>query len=276
MVSNWLNDHLEIGDSVNIKGPFGKFSCAKNCPKKILFIAAGSGIVPIMSMLRWLADTEAPIDVVLLLSFRTVYDIIYSDELNLIAAHHKNINLCITLTQEPDDLTQWRGLTGRINKNLLAGVVPDMPERTVYLCGPDAFMTECKKNLENLKLPAEQLICESFTVNSPVVTTHEAIIEQPGMARQFGLQASRKKTGCYQVRFSKSNKTLSADGAMTLLELAENSGIKIGHECRAGECGECMVKCLKGSVEMTEQAEIDDVDRKKAGFIPVVLIPLPM
>lgn len=50
---------------------------------------------------------------------------------------------------------------------------------------------------------------------------------------------------------------------MTLLELAEQSGIKIGHECRAGECGECMIKCLKGKVEMTEQAEIDDVDRKK-------------
>lgn len=260
VVSNWLNDHLNIGDTVNVKGPFGKFSCAKNSPKKVLFVAAGSGIVPIMSMLRWLSETEALIDVVLLLSFRTVYDIIYSDELNLIAARHKNVKLFITLTQEPDEFSQWRGLTGRINKNLLSGLVPDLSERTVYLCGPDAFMTECK---QNLKLPTEQLICESFTVNSPVVKTHAPLIDQPAKVQPPSNQASRRKTGNYKIKFAKSHKTIAADGAMTLLELAEQSGININHECRAGECGECMIKCLKGKVEMTEQAEIDDVDRKK-------------
>jgi glycine betaine catabolism B len=260
VVSNWLNDHLKIGDPINVKGPFGKFSCAKNIPKKVLFIAAGSGIVPIMSMLRWLTETEAPIDIVLLLSFRTLYDIIYSDELNLIAARHKNIKLFITLTQEPLAFSQWQGLAGRINENLLAGLVPDLPERVVYLCGPDAFMAECK---QNLKLPAEQLICESFTVNSPAVITHEPIIDQPAIAQSPSIQASRRKTGNYKIKFAKSHKTIAADGAMTLLEIAEKSGININHECRAGECGECMIKCLKGKVEMTEQAEIDDVDRKK-------------
>lgn len=78
VISNWLNDHLKVGDTLNVKGPYGKFSCAKrSAPQKILFLAAGSGIVPIMSMLRWLADTEAQVDVTLLLSFQTLYDIIY-------------------------------------------------------------------------------------------------------------------------------------------------------------------------------------------------------
>ncbi|WP_411725391.1 FAD-binding oxidoreductase [Methyloglobulus sp.] len=253
IVSNWLNDHLKIGDTLNLKGPFGKFSCVNHAPKKILFLAAGSGIVPIMSMLRWLADTEAHVDVMLLLSFQTLYDIIYSDELNLIAAHHKNIKLFITLTKEPLALNQWTGLTGRVNEQMIAGQVPDLPDRTVYLCGPDAFMTECKKNLLKLTMPAGKLFCESFTVNSPVAKPDDS-----GLARP-----SRSKTGNYEVSFAKSAKTIAADGGMTLLELAEKSSIIIGHECRSGQCGECMVKCLKGKVEMTDQAEIDDLDKKK-------------
>jgi glycine betaine catabolism B len=253
VVSNWLNDKLTIGDTLNVKGPFGKFSCAKNTPKKILFLAAGSGIVPIMSMLRWLTDTKACVDVMLLLSFQTLHDIIYSEELNLIAANHKNIRLFITLTKELYAPSQLPRLTGRVNQNMLAGLVPDLTERTVYLCGPDVFMNACKQNLLKLKLPGEQLICENFTVGVSVV-------EQRDSANG---QTWRAKIGSYQVQFANSSKTVNADGAMTLLELAEMSGINIGHECRAGSCGECMVKCLKGKVDMTDQAEINDIDRKK-------------
>jgi glycine betaine catabolism B len=255
VVSNWLNDNLKIGDTLNVKGPFGKFSCAKDTPKKILFLAAGSGMVPIMSMLRWLADTQAHVDVLLLLSFRTLYDIIFSDELKSIDARNNNINLFITLTKEPLTLGEWPGLTARVNEKMIAGLVPDLPERTVYLCGPDLFMAECKKDLLALKLPAEQLFCESFTVNSPPAQakTQASIIGRP----------SKSTTGSYRIRFAKSGKTIVADGGITLLELAEKSGISIGHECRAGNCGECMVKCLKGNIEMTEQAEIDDLNRKK-------------
>jgi glycine betaine catabolism B len=258
VVSNWLNDNLKVGDTLNVKGPYGKFSCAKDTPKKILFLAAGSGIVPIMSMLRWLADTESSADVLLILSFRTLYDIIYRDELNLIAAHHKNIKPIITLTKEPLRYSLWDGLTGRISESMIAGLVPDLFERAVYLCGPDAFMAECKQSLQNLNLPAEQLFYESFTVNSPVITSQNPNVNCSAIA-----QPLRKPTGSYQISFTKSGKTIAADGALTLLELAEKSGIHIDHDCRAGNCSECMVKCLEGRVDMTAQAEIDDQDRSK-------------
>jgi len=253
IVSNWLNDHLKIGDTVNLKGPFGKFSCVNQTCEKILFLAAGSGIVPIMSMLRWLADTDASIDVRLLLSFRTPEDIIYRDELKLIAARHKNINMAITLTTDAIARYQWRGLTGRINKKMINKLVPDLQERTVYVCGPDAFMAACKKKLLKLKLPSEKLFCESFTVNSPINKPKDSGLGLP----------SRIETGSYQVNFAKSDKTIAADGQMTLLDIAIKNGIIIAHECRNGNCGECMIKCLKGRVEMTDQAEIDDLDRKK-------------
>jgi glycine betaine catabolism B len=257
VVSNWLNDCLKIGDILDVKGPFGKFSCANNTPKKILFLAAGSGVVPIMSMLRWLTDTEAHVDVMLLLSFQTLYDIIYGEELHLISARHKNIKLFITLTKEPSALNQWAGLQGRVNEKMINALVPDLLERAVYLCGPDAFMAECKKHLLNSAVPAEQVFCESFTVNSL-----NALEKTKAQSSAIG-RPSKHTSGNYRIRFAKSGKTIATDGGITLLELAEKSGIMISHECRAGNCGECMVKCLKGRVEMTEQAEIDDLDRKK-------------
>ncbi|WP_256590558.1 FAD-binding oxidoreductase, partial [Pseudomonas sp. FW305-47B] len=70
-VSNWLCDHVAVGQSLTLKGPAGRFTCFDSPASKMLFIAAGSGISPIMSMIRWIADTMADVDVALLASFRS-------------------------------------------------------------------------------------------------------------------------------------------------------------------------------------------------------------
>ncbi len=252
LVSNWINDHLKVGDKLHIKGPFGNFSCAKAVPLKILFVAAGSGIVPIMSMLRWLTDIEANVDVIVLLSFRTVQNIIYNDELKLIAARHDNIRVLITLTKPSKYQPYGFGLIGRIDESMITACVPDLAERMVYLCGPDAFMMSCKNYFSNLKLVADKLACESFNVVSPIATgTHST----NGNVSRI--------TGNYQVKFAKSGKIVNADGGKTILELAEQANIHIDYECRSGQCGECMVKCLQGNVEMISDVEIDQFNRKK-------------
>jgi glycine betaine catabolism B len=256
VVSNWLIDNLNVGDTLKLKGPFGKFSLAKSMPAKILFLAAGSGIVPIMSMLRWIIDTDACVDVILMVSFRSLSDIIYHDELNLIAARHKNIKLYITLTKLSFDPSQWLGLMGRFNEKIICDCVQDMSDRTVYLCGPDSFMTENKQLLQRLGLPERQLYCESFYVKS-FDRSKQTNTQYDNIARPF-----RNRTGNFRVSFAKSGKTIIADGSITLLEIAETSGIAIDHECRAGNCGECMIKCMRGSIEMTNQAEMDPLDRK--------------
>ena len=266
LVSNWLNDHLMVGDKVDAKGPFGKFTCANRTNNKILFLAAGSGIVPIMSMLRWLTDLEAKVDIALLLSFTTLSSIIFRDELNLLALRHNNVKLSVTLTKEPIALSGWTGLLGRVDEKMIAQHVPDLTDRDVYLCGPNFFMSDCKVNLLKLKLPITQLLTEHFTVNSlrPLEQMQACASDQP----------ARKINGHYRIRFAKSDKTVATDGNTSLLELAEKHGIRISHECRSGNCGECMVKCLSGNIEMTEQAEIDNLDRKKGWVYSCCAYPL--
>ncbi|MGZ8163488.1 MAG: FAD-binding oxidoreductase [Methylobacter sp.] len=256
VVSNWLCDNAKIGDVLDAKGPFGKFSCVRHAPEKILFLAAGSGIVPVMSMLCWLADTEAGVDVQGLLSFRTYEDIIYREELKLLVARHKNIKLTVTLTTDALINSGWSGYTGRVNEKMIREIVADLPQRHVYVCGPDLFMEACKKIVLNLKLPENRLFTESFTVNS-------AVTSPAGYTVYHSLNNS---PGRYQVRFARSGITTASDGQVTLLELAEQTGISLDHECRNGSCGECMIKCLKGAITMTDKAEIDDRDRR-AGWV---------
>jgi glycine betaine catabolism B len=263
VVSNWLNSHLKIGDKLSLKGPYGKFTFASNAPANLLFLAAGSGIVPIMSMLRWLTHVEAKTEIVALLSFRTFSDIIYRRELDLIATRHPNVKLFITLTQEFQLSDYWQGSTGRIDKNIIAALVPNVREQTVYLCGPDAFMAGCKQHLSDLSLPHDKIHCEHFTIDNTAVSN-----------QQDDSQKLCRKAGNYRVKFVKSGISVRTDGMVSLLELAEKSGIKISHDCRSGECGECMVKYLKGDVDMTQHAEISELDRKKGWVFACCAYPV--
>ncbi|MGR8999349.1 MAG: FAD-binding oxidoreductase [Gammaproteobacteria bacterium] len=256
LVSNWLIDQLKIGDVLKVKGPFGKFSCFNYPTPKILLLAAGSGIVPIMSMLRWITDTGIDIDIKLLLSFRTPADIIYRKELELIAARYPNVAIKIMITSDTITRKQWPGDFGRIKKTLLSDFVPDIIEREVFLCGPDAFMEQIRKLLARLKLPKNRLHCESFATISPPVDEF----------KQADPVLLQNRTGQYQVKFSKSGLEVVTDGAESLLELAAIYGIQIDNECRSGNCGECMVKCLAGDITMLEQSEISERD-KQAGWV---------
>ncbi|MDD5579755.1 MAG: FAD-binding oxidoreductase [Methylobacter sp.] len=178
MVSNWLFDNAKVGGILDAKGPFGKFSCVKHTPKKILFLAAGSGTVPVMSMLRWLADTGARVDVQVLLSFRATEDVIYQEELKFLVASQKNIKVAITLTTDAPVHSGWSGYTGRVNEKMIREVVPDLTERHVYLCGRDSFMESCKKIVLKLKLPEDKLFTESFIVNSKIAKQSDFGISQ--------------------------------------------------------------------------------------------------
>jgi glycine betaine catabolism B len=145
---------------------------------------------------------------------------------------------------------------GRINKSLLKQWVPDLPEREVFLCGPDFFMDETGKNLLALKLSATKLHKESFSFAAPVVRT----LPLPDRNQ------IQSRNGKFQVNFAKSAVQAVTDGEESLLMLANIYGIKIDNECLSGSCGECMVKCIQGDVIMTGQVEISEHE-KQAGWI---------
>lgn len=161
VASNWLHDNITVGSQLKLSGPMGKFTYMANPSQKLLLISAGVGITPMISMSRWIYDTAADIDVVFFHSARTLRDIIFRSELELMAAQYSNFRLAVTTTGK-ERTSSWLGYRGRLNQSMLEGIAPDFKERTVYVCGPDKFMQEVKSMLEGLEFQMENYYQESF------------------------------------------------------------------------------------------------------------------
>ncbi len=224
--SNWLCDQLQVGDHLKMSGPFGEFSCAPKPAKKLLLLSAGSGITPMLSMARWIADSRSDIDVVFLHVARSRKALMFGAELKRLGRDHPNLQVRVSLSQEPAD-TPWRGSRGRLSAAMLRRSVSDLAQREVYLCGPQGFMDSARKLLLQDGLPEAQLHIESFDV------------------------AATLSGSGGEVRFATSSKTITASGSESLLDLAEAAGIAIPSACRTGHCGECKVRCIDGEVSMT-------------------------
>ncbi len=253
LVSNWFCDRVKLGDELTVKGPAGKFTCFNHPSRKVLFIGAGSGITPILSMSRWIADTASNVDVKLLASFKSPSDIIFRKEFELLSARNRGFQVGVTVTSGWHGSDFWTGFTGRINRRMLEMFAPDLFERDIYSCGPEPFAQNLENILRDMDYDMSHYHSESFGSGRSARDSVDVN------------QVLQLKGPLHKVTFTKSGKTVETDENLTLLELAEAHGIEIDYSCRAGSCGECEVKC-KGSVSVKPYCEIDEKTRN-AGFI---------
>lgn len=249
LVSNWLCDNVKLGDKLKVKGPSGKFTCFNYPANKIMFLAAGSGITPMMSMARWIADTAANIDAKFIASFKSPAEIIFRKELELLSARHSSFRVALSITANWHSTEFWTGFTGRINQKMIEIVAPDFRERHIFMCGPEGFMEEMKAMLIKMDFPMVNLHAESFSVGRVA----------------SGVETHADSVGKYQVNFLKSGVIIKTNGNKSILDLAEAHGIEIDYSCRAGYCGDCKAK-VKGDVNMLANVEIDDSE-KAEGFV---------
>ena len=288
-VSNWLHDRFAVGDTLKlVGGPSGIFSCISGLcvpelPPKLLFITAGSGITPIMSMLRWLYITPSFTDIVMLHCDPTPESIIFYDELRAVIAKMPNLRLQFTITR-PGETRAWSGLTGRISKEMLSLVAPDLTDRTAFVCGPNKFMHHTKMLLEALQFPMERFYAESFggrppssSPPTPTSAAPEPSIEtaattavtnnaQPTTAPSQPQTSSAADANTVTVEFLDSNQTVQASPESTLLEIADQAGINLDWGCGIGGCGRCKVAIVRGTVQYRQDPNALKEDEKAANI----------
>lgn len=270
LVSNWLHDQIKVGSRVKLSGPLGKFTCMPNPAKKLLLISAGSGITPMMSMSRWIADTGTDSDIVFFHCARTPRNIIFRQELELMAARLPNFRPVISVTRsEPGQ--PWFGFTGRLTEAMLHTIAPDFPERTVYVCGPNDFMQSVKTMLEGLAFPMQNYYEESFGAPKKAKPTAPT---PPSSASPLPLPSPPSSPSSYTptpskpaVFFAQSNQEVADDSAESILELAEQAGIKIRSNCRQGVCGACKKRKLEGAIKYESEPDGLDPAEQEAGYI---------
>jgi ferredoxin-NADP reductase len=161
-VSPYLVDDAEVGDQVELRGPVGGyFVWEATDAAPLLLVAGGSGIVPLMSMLRHRAAVESAVPAKLLYSSRTLEDVIYRDELDDLAARDTGLGVVHTLTREQP--AGWTGRTGRVDDALLADVAWTPEEQPlVFVCGPTGFVEATAEGLVRLGHDPARIKTERF------------------------------------------------------------------------------------------------------------------
>ena len=161
-VSTYLHDVLIVGDQVELRGPIGGyFVWEASMGGPLLLVAGGSGIVPLMAMLRHRHAVKSNVPVRLLYSSRNYEDIIYRDELEMLHKDHSGLEVFHTLTRTQPQV--WNGYNRRIDMQMLEEVVKPLGNRLkAYICGPTALVEGVANGLVTLGIPAEEIRTERF------------------------------------------------------------------------------------------------------------------
>ena len=218
MPEGFLSTHLvggvAPGTIVRLAAPQGNFVMPDPAPAKVLFLTAGSGITPVMSMLRTLVRHDQITDIVHVHSAPTEADVMFAGELKELHDAHPGYRMQLRTTR-----TQ-----GRLDLSRLDEVVPDWRERQAWACGPEAMLDDAERVWTEAGI-AGDLHLERFAVS----------------------RAAPHGTGG-TVTFERSGKTVTADAATSLMEAGEGAGIQMPFGCRMGICQSCVVGLVEGHV----------------------------
>ncbi|PTA93249.1 NADH oxidoreductase [Kosakonia sp. H7A] len=220
--SRWLTQEVKRGDYLWLSDAQGEFTCDNEPNDKLLLLAAGCGVTPIMSMRRWLAKYRPQADVQVIFNVRSPQDVIFTDEWR---------EYPVTLVAENDASAGFA--SGRLSRELLSQV-PDLAARTVMTCGPEPYMDWVENEVKALGVT--RFFKEKFF--TPVA-----------QAATSGLKFSKLSP----------MKTFYAPVGSTLLEALESNKMPVNAACRAGVCGCCKTQVISGeytvssTMTLTEQ-----------------------
>ncbi len=218
VVSNHLVHRAKPGTVVQLDQATGEFCLPAQVPAKALFVTAGSGITPVMGILRNHADELT--DVVLVHSAPTAEDVVFGPELRRMAAEGR-----IRLVEQHTDTA------GMLDPAAIAGLVPDWIERATWACGPVGMLEALEEHWEAAGV-ADRLYTERF--RPTVLVTGEG----------------------GTVSFARSGTTLEADGATPILDAAEEAGVLMPSGCRMGICYGCVLPLREGAVRDLRTGEV--------------------
>ena len=269
VVSNWLHDHLKVGDHIAVLPIAGDFSCSlhvsSHAAKQYLFLSGGSGITPLMSMSRSFYDLAENTDIVFIHSARTPEDIIFRKELDLIAFNQPNFRTAF-ICEKAD--AAWTQPTGYLNIDLLKQIAPDFLQREIFTCGPSPYMAAVRNMLKNADFNMLHYHEESFNfdeMNAHLAADAESIAK-PNLSVVNGAS--------FSVELTKSGSTISCAADQFVLNAAHNAGFRLPSACSQGLCGTCKSKLISGSVDMKHNGGIRPREIEQGLFLPCCSKPL--
>lgn len=224
-VSGELVRQVKRGDILYLDQPQGDFVLPEH-PRPLLMITGGSGITPVMSMIRTLTGNRADADVVLVHTARTRDGALFVDELADLDAAAPGLRV----------VNWYSGKQGRLDLTTAATIdslCPDWKSRAAYVCGPEGLVTDAERLWASVGA-ADDLRLERFAVTR--------VDAPPG---EGGI-----------VTFTRSDREVAAAGDTSLLDAGESAGVPLPSGCRMGICRTCLTKLDAGCVRDLTTGEV--------------------
>jgi 3-ketosteroid 9alpha-monooxygenase subunit B len=276
--SNWLCDHVEVGAELDTMAPAGTFT-PRSLDADLLLVAAGSGITPVMSILR-AALAAGSGRLVLLYANRDERSVIFADELSELAAAYPARLVVLHW------LESLQGLPGRA---ALAALVGPHAEREVFLCGPAPFMDATTHALRDLGVPRSRLHIERFVslTEDPFAgladpsTESAAAAAGPTSADETGDRSdgspaddSSAEDSSVEVQLDGERHTFRWPAGTVLLDLLRERGLDAPFSCREGACSACACRITAGEVKMRRNEVLDQADLDEGYVLACQALPI--
>ncbi|MEO5560152.1 MAG: ferredoxin reductase, partial [Dokdonella sp.] len=219
-LSRHLCRNARVGDVLDLGQAFGEMTLPAHVQGAWLFLAAGSGITPLMAMIRSLSAQGMQVPVTLLYWARTRTELCFADELRALAAKHASFSVQFVLTREA--ALRANECDGRIDAALLSSLVDELPARQVFACGSNGFVAAARDVLVG---HVHSFQSEAFSPPARVVDDAASV----------------------QVNLASSGRTLQLSRGQSLLEGLEAAGLAPASGCRMGICNTCACTKVSGS-----------------------------